>query len=104
MSIHIHNERCIGCGKCTKVCPGNLIRQDENKKAFIRQPENCWGCTACLKECSKEAISYFLGADIGGNGSLMHTKVEEDFLHWVIEDQSGEQQVITINKKQANAY
>lgn len=104
MSIHIHKERCVGCGKCTKVCPGNLLQQDDQNKAFIRCPEDCWGCTACIKECSVEAISYFLGEDIGGMGSVMHTKEEGDLLHWIIEDKDENQEVITINKKQANAY
>lgn len=104
MSIHIHKERCVGCGKCIKVCPGNLLKQDEVKKAFIRCEEDCWGCTACIKECKVEAISYFLGADIGGMGSVMHTKEEGELLHWIIKDSNQNQEVITINKKQANAY
>lgn len=104
MSIHIHKERCVGCGKCTKVCPGNLLKQDEHNKAFIICPEDCWGCTACIKECNVKAISYFLGADIGGNGSVMHTEEEGDLLHWIIEDSNNNQEIITINKKQANAY
>ena len=104
MSISIHKDRCVGCGQCTKACPGNLLKQDQEGKAVMRSPEECWGCAACIKECHVEAISYFLGADIGGKGSRMHTQSEGDLLHWIIEDSKQKKVTLTINKKQANAY
>lgn len=104
MSIIIDKNKCIGCGKCHKVCPGNLLIADEHHRTKIRCPEACWGCTSCLKVCKYEAIAYFLGADIGGKGSLMTVSDEGDELHWQITDQSGKKQAITTNKKSANAY
>lgn len=104
MSIEINKEKCIGCGKCHAVCPGNLLREDESGLTAIRNPEACWGCTSCLKVCRFGAISYFLGKDIGGNGSRMQVRKEEGLLHWKITDLEGKEQVITINQKQANAY
>ena len=43
MSIVINPELCRGCGACEKVCPGSLNKQDENKKAYIKYPRDCWG-------------------------------------------------------------
>ena len=35
MSIMIDRSKCVGCGKCHEVCPGTLIKLDENKRAYI---------------------------------------------------------------------
>ncbi len=104
MSIMIHQDKCVGCGKCRKVCPGNLLVKDANNKTKIRAMEACWGCTSCLKVCEYEAIAYFLGADIGGRGSLMTVQDEGNQLRWQITNRLGESQEIRTNKKSANAY
>ncbi len=104
MSIVINKDRCIACGKCQEVCPGNLLKADKEKKAFIKYPAECWGCTACIKECRAQAIKYFLGADIGGKGSLLSSSSQEDTLDWIIESPCGEVKKIAINKKAANNY
>lgn len=104
MSIMIHQDKCVGCGKCRKVCPGNLLVKDANNKTKIRAMEACWGCTSCLKACEYEAIAYFLGADIGGRGSRMTVQDEGNQLKWQITNRLGESQEIRTNKKSANAY
>lgn len=104
MSIMIDQDCCTGCKACHKVCPGNLLKGNSQQKTSIRDPFECWGCTACIKECPVQAIKYFLGADIGGRGSLVTSKQEKDRLHWVIERPSGEVKTISINKKEANNY
>lgn len=104
MSIAIDKSKCIGCGKCRMVCPGSLIKQDENGKAFIKYPKDCWGCTSCVKECPVHAVRFYLGADIGGMGSLVHTESMGDILRWVIEKSDGEISEIDINRKESNKY
>lgn len=104
MSIVIHQEKCVKCRRCMEVCPGNLIKADETGRAYIREPKDCWGCTSCVKECRAEAISFFLGADMGGRGSCLTTREEGDYRHWTITSPAGEQKIITINKKDANKY
>lgn len=103
MSIAIHREKCSGCGKCRVVCPGSLLYKDESGKTYIRYPEDCWGCTSCVKECGFEAIRYYLGADIGGRGGYLYTRREGDLLHWIIKGPDSER-VITVDKNKANAY
>ena len=105
MSILINKNQCVGCGKCRDVCPGSLLfKENDNNKTFIKYPEECWGCTSCLKECNYEAISYYLGADIGGNGTTMYVKEDKQELQWHIIDQNGKEKTITIDKTKANSY
>jgi adenylylsulfate reductase subunit B len=104
MSIVIDKNKCVGCGKCRMVCPGTLIKQDDNKKAYIKYPKDCWGCTSCVKECPYHAISFYLGADIGGMGSLVHTEKSGDILSWIIEKSDGDVTRIDIDQKESNKY
>ena len=104
MSIVINKELCKNCGKCANVCPGSLIKRDENGQIFMKYPKDCWGCSSCIKECAFDAISLYLGADIGGMGSLMHTEKEGDILRWIIEKPDGEISEIDINQKESNKY
>ena len=75
MSIRITQNNCVGCGRCIEACPGNLIKKDAQGKAVIKHISDCWGCTSCLKECKTGAISFYLGADMGGAGSQKVTFV-----------------------------
>ncbi|SHK82730.1 ferredoxin family protein [Fibrobacter sp. UWEL] len=104
MSIYIDEKKCIGCGRCHEVCPGTLIKLNENKKAYIKYPKDCWGCTSCLKECPANAIRFYLGADIGGKGSLVHTEKSEGLVHWIVERPDGTTTTIDINPKESNKY
>lgn len=103
MSIRIDKDKCLKCGRCAAICPGGLIVLNEEKKAFIKYPKDCWGCAACLKECKEGAIRYFLGADIGGKGAYLYTRDEQDFLHWFIV-KDGSQQRMTLKKRESNKY
>ena len=104
MSIAIDKKTCIGCGKCHDVCPGSLIKLDGTRRAYIKYPKDCWGCTSCIKECPVHAIRFYLGADMGGMGSEMSVTTEGDFLHWDIKKWDGTKQRITIDKKESNKY
>lgn len=103
MSIKIDRSRCVGCMKCTQVCPGSLIKKREGK-ADMKYPDLCWGCVSCVKECKFGAIKFFLGADIGGRGSTLSVETDGDILHWNIDKYTGERITIDINSKQSNKY
>ena len=96
MSIRINENKCVGCKRCLDVCPGSLIKTDENGKAYIKYPKDCWGCTSCLKECKTGAIAFFLGADIGGMGSEMTVNESKDTILWKIKKYTGEEQNVTV--------
>ena len=104
MSIVINKNKCVGCGQCSTVCPGSLIKLGQDKKAYIKYPRDCWGCSSCLKECKFEAIALYLGADMGGMGSLVHTEKEGDILRWIVERTDGTTTEIRVNQKESNQY
>lgn len=103
MSIRINQSRCVGCGKCTQVCPGTLI-DVVNHCAVMQYPRDCWGCVSCIKECPAGAIEFYLGADIGGNGSVMNVTAEGDILHWNIVSAGGQQTTIDVDRRNSNKY
>lgn len=48
-------DACIGCGKCTKVCPLNNVSLKDGKPVWGDQ---CTHCMSCICKCPKEAIEY----------------------------------------------
>ena len=104
MSISIDQSICIGCGKCHDVCPGTLIKINEQRKAFIKYPKDCWGCTSCIKECPVHAIRFFLGEDIVGKGSKVHTEKVNGLVRWIFELSDGSIKTIDIDPKESNKY
>lgn len=104
MSITIDKTRCIGCGRCHDVCPGTLIKIGKDKKAYIKYPKDCWGCTSCIKECPVYAIHFYLGADMGGMGSKVHTEKQNGLLNWVVEHPDGKISRIAIDPNESNKY
>ncbi len=65
----LNAEKCIGCGRCYKVCPRdvlNLIDSDEcddedesaAAKMTIKDLDDCIGCGACGRVCPKDCYSY----------------------------------------------
>ena len=103
MSISIDATRCIGCGRCAEVCPGNLLQLSAGQ-AVIRDARDCWGCTACIKSCPKAAISYYLAASLGGAGGRLYADDGPQQLIWRLELADGSSQHIIVNKADANQY
>ena len=93
MSVRILQNKCVGCGKCLSVCPGNLLKKGEDGKVHIRNIRDCWGCTACLKECH-----------MGGMGSMLSVKEKGDVRIWRVDSPDGETKTIEINMKDSNKY
>lgn len=48
-------DACVGCGKCTEVCPLNNVSLKDGKPVWGDQ---CTHCMACICKCPKEAIEY----------------------------------------------
>jgi Nif-specific ferredoxin III len=62
----IDSEKCIGCGRCVKVCSQGALgfgNKDDDEDAdrmqsHIANKDYCIGCRACGKTCVKKAISF----------------------------------------------
>ncbi len=104
MSILIDREKCIGCLKCKNVCPGNLIKADPDGKAFLKRPYDCWGCTACLKECPKDAICLILGPDLDGRGETLKVRKDGTGFLWEVDGPKGLIAKLFTDSKKSNEY
>jgi len=103
MSIEIRRDLCTACGRCSRICPGSLIKVQDGA-AVIARPERCWGCASCIKECPAEAIALFLGEDMGGLGGKMTVRRENTLLHWTVTKLDSSVQTITTNSRDSNKY
>lgn len=103
MSISIDNKKCINCKKCLKICPGNLIKSGEIAPE-IKNPKDCWGCLACMKECNNRAIVYKLGIDQGGKGGSLTLEDGPEKIIWTIEKINGERIILDTLKTKSNKY
>jgi Nif-specific ferredoxin III len=77
----LDEEKCIGCGRCFKVCPRGVLElvgvgedgehipletsdeddedgEYEKKIMTIAHQELCIGCTACAKICPKKCYTH----------------------------------------------
>ena len=61
----IDKERCIGCGRCIKICAHDVLApaevdEEESAKMFVTvaNPDDCIGCEACGRTCKKESFTF----------------------------------------------
>jgi iron only hydrogenase large subunit-like protein/PAS domain-containing protein len=54
----IHQEDCIRCYACVRICPVKAIRVDATTEFPSIIPERCIGCGSCFRSCSPAAITY----------------------------------------------
>lgn len=54
--VTINQSDCVGCGKCTKICPMEVIKI-EHKKAIPINELDCTLCRLCIQNCSERAIN-----------------------------------------------
>jgi ferredoxin/flavodoxin len=49
------DEKCNGCGTCSKVCPANNIKMNEGAPQWQNK---CEQCVACMQWCPQKSIQY----------------------------------------------
>ena len=64
--VKIDNEKCVGCGKCVKLCPMKNLSIKHN---FAMAGEKCTMCYRCVNMCPKQAITL-LGKKVVVQGTI----------------------------------
>ena len=59
-TIVFNSEKCIGCGRCTEVCPHGVFEKVK-RKVRITDKDLCMECGACVKNCPVKAIKVNAG-------------------------------------------
>lgn len=52
--LQVDADKCIGCGKCEKLCPMNNIKVVDKK---VVQNNRCTMCYRCINNCPKQAMT-----------------------------------------------
>ena len=60
VTLRLNQDKCVGCGMCTVVCPHAVFELDQ-KKAHIVDFNACMECGACVNNCPSKAISVSPG-------------------------------------------
>lgn len=49
-----YNDKCMGCAKCTDICPQNALAASAN--GIVHNPLKCICCGTCVESCCANAI------------------------------------------------
>lgn len=52
--LRVDEDKCIGCGKCEKLCPMNNIKIVDKK---VVKNNQCTMCYRCINNCPKQAMT-----------------------------------------------
>ena len=54
----INKQKCVKCGRCADVCPVDVFYGSKKREvAAVSYGEDCYFCSACILECTKNAIT-----------------------------------------------
>lgn len=59
-TLKLSEEKCTGCGMCTKVCPHGVFELKDGKAQIINK-DRCMECGACSRNCPFSALSVNAG-------------------------------------------
>lgn len=61
ITLSIDRESCIRCGKCVRVCPSGIFRQEApNAVIELQYIESCIGCGHCVAVCPTGSVLHNL--------------------------------------------
>jgi NAD-dependent dihydropyrimidine dehydrogenase PreA subunit len=76
VTLQLHEEKCNGCGMCTKVCPHAVFELSDGKARIVNF-DSCMECGACMLNCPLQAIYVRSGVGCAAgilNGLLRNTE------------------------------
>ena len=69
-TLVFNTEKCIGCGRCTEVCPHGVFEVDDRKMRIIDK-DSCMECGACALNCPAKAIE--VNAGVGCAAAIIYS-------------------------------
>jgi adenylylsulfate reductase, subunit B len=101
MPTFVYTSKCDGCGKCVDICPSDIMHLKNSvfngRKAYNIEPNYCWECYSCVKECPQHAIDMRGYADFAPMNHkltvLRDTKT--NLIHWKIKYRNNEKNEFT---------
>ena len=73
-TLELNPDACIGCGRCSEVCPHQVFSLMEHK-AQLSDFDSCMECGACAKNCPAAAIR--VDAGVGCASGLINEWLRE---------------------------
>jgi len=71
-TLNFTAEKCVGCGRCTEVCPHGVFDIDIiDKKVLITDKNLCMECGACVMNCPAGAIE--VNAGVGCAAAIIYS-------------------------------
>jgi adenylylsulfate reductase subunit B len=92
MPTFVYMTKCDGCGKCVDICPSDIMHIDTAfRRAFNLEPDFCWECYSCVKECPQNAIDVRGYADFAPLGHSVRVLREPELkrISWKITYRNG---------------
>ncbi len=71
-TLRLEQEKCVGCGTCTLVCP-HAVLSLTNGKIEITNRDACMECGACSRNCPVDALSVRPG--VGCAAAVINSKL-----------------------------
>lgn len=93
--LKVDGEKCIGCGRCFRNCPGHAITlspNDAGKTVSHIDPVPCIGCCECMTVCPTKAVEMDWG--IGGSNAGSFNARMAEYAYGAVKDKG---RVIYIN-------
>ncbi len=76
-TLQFDKTKCVGCGKCSVVCPHRVFTMYDNK-AQVVDASACMECGACQLNCQSGAITVDSG--VGCAGSMIRAALRGEKL------------------------
>ena len=92
MPTFVYMTKCDGCGKCVDICPSDIMHIDTKyRRALNIEPNFCWECYSCVKECPQHAIDVRGYADFAplGHSVRVLREPEKGVVSWKIRYRDG---------------
>jgi len=70
VTLQLDEQKCIGCGLCSVVCPHGVL-EVADRKARIIDRDACIECGACAGNCPVEALR--VNAGVGCASAIIHS-------------------------------